>query len=1016
MPVDVNTLAVKVHTEGAGAATRKLKELGKVGGDVEQSLAGTTGASKDLATQMIKLAGVITITMVAYHKLQNIINIGMRVETMATAMGVVAKNAGISSQALEYFTETVKDAGITSMETYANITKAMVIGVDLNKMKELATRARDIAVLQGLNTSEAFARIMHGIQSQGIEVFRTMGVMIRPFKEIFEDYAASIGKTAKELNAVDKANAALNEVMRATERYAGAAAAADAEVGKQIASMTRYAEEAYLALWALFGPAMEAGVQGLTKGFKELKTWAESNRDELAKLGASVGETISWLLQATIETTKWAASNADLVKGLLELYILMKVIGWIMALAKALQTLYAAISVATGGFALMSTAQRVFIVDAAGVAVATDTMSASLQTLQLSAVGAAAAIAGVFAAWAYGAYKWQKDMREHPEDYAIGAAEPNPLLQGEMGGVYTGEGKRAEAERKLQYSGWEWEKGDLTKEQRLFLIKDKAEKEAGAAVEKARKAADEALKGLKDTKGKGKGGGGADKSAKELERADKSLRSLLETLDREVARATGSSLMEVAEWSEKVQMQLEEIAKKGVDVSRGRIALDEAEKIKLKQIDDDYTAWYAQQSNDRLTVIEQETDKLLNKYIGTEEQRKKILASGNKELIDAMKKAQERESEIREIQSTKTQQEKLRLEHSYNEMLKDRYQQIADLTPVREEQIILQREALRIENEIGYAQLQQALVMRKDLTPAQKERLLYLQQQLGLLKEARLMEDQGYMGAIKKYGREKRQQMEQAPYEFISGVMGDVESAFGNALRAGLNKEKVNFEEFFNNLAVSFMERTTQLLLSQFWGALMQALMGAIAPINQTLPTSAATAGNTLAMGGFRAGQYIEQAAVRAAAILSKEGGGKEGGGGGFLGWIGKAIGGIFGSIFKGGGQSSIINQAANAPAVGAYPMQHGGIIKKPTLVLAGEKKPEVFAPLDKLPGMQPNLNVTVINETGVRAQPEISFDERGLVVRMKRELVKDMQQKGEFHRGIMGNYEVKNRTFGRGG
>ncbi|MBW1992088.1 MAG: hypothetical protein JRI59_08245 [Deltaproteobacteria bacterium] len=216
------------------------------------------------------------------------------------------------------------------------ITKFLTTGLPLDKVRELATRARDIAVIAGIDTSEAFSRLIHGIISGQTEVLRNLMVPITTLESAWKRYAAEVGKTAGEITGAERSIANLNEVLRLTTGFAGAAAAADATVGKQMASMKRYAQEAKNALWALFQPAMLAAVQAMSQGWKDLEKWAKANQETLAEYGRALGEFIVWMAKGIRTVIQFSGEIKTLIKLMLELWAASKAAAGIMAIAAAL--------------------------------------------------------------------------------------------------------------------------------------------------------------------------------------------------------------------------------------------------------------------------------------------------------------------------------------------------------------------------------------------------------------------------------------------------------------------------------------------------------------------------------------------------------------------------------------------------------------------------------------------------------------------------------------------------------
>ncbi len=263
--------------------------------------------------------------------------VGARTETLEIAMNQVGKTYGMSAASLKYYVNELKGAGITTQESMLAVTKFLASGLPLDRLKELATRARDIGVVAGVNTSEALNRMVQGIITGEQETLRRLMIQVGHTDDIYKRYAATLGTTADQLNSVQKAQAVLNEVMRLSAGFAGVAAEADASVGKQMASMTRFAEEAKNSLWALFGPVMLEVIQQMSKGWKELKTWADANKESLSAWGKSIAELIQRKIELIATIGKLIAQNRELILVVLEFLVFYKVAGWIAGFAIALK-------------------------------------------------------------------------------------------------------------------------------------------------------------------------------------------------------------------------------------------------------------------------------------------------------------------------------------------------------------------------------------------------------------------------------------------------------------------------------------------------------------------------------------------------------------------------------------------------------------------------------------------------------------------------------------------------------
>ncbi|MFZ5451611.1 MAG: hypothetical protein ACOZF2_07045 [Thermodesulfobacteriota bacterium] len=346
MATTIGELLVKLSAEIKGLEAGLAKARGELSGF--QSYAGSLAASlkKTLAFAGVAV-GLWEIAGALKSFSKDAAMTGARTETLLVAMEQVGRNAGLSAQSLEYFVNQLKAAGVTSQEAMLGVTKFMAAGLDLGKIKELATRARDIAVVANVNTSEAFSRLIQGIVSGEVEMLRRLMVNVGHIDDLLKRHAATLGVEKDQIDAVTKANIVLNAVLESSVRFAGAAAAADATVGKQLASLARFAEEAKNALWTLFQPVMLAGVKSMSQAWKDLEAWAKANQTTLAQYGKTMAEWVQEMVQGARALIQFTSEVKTLLKLLAELWVASKIAGVFVGLAGGLRTAAAEVGILT---------------------------------------------------------------------------------------------------------------------------------------------------------------------------------------------------------------------------------------------------------------------------------------------------------------------------------------------------------------------------------------------------------------------------------------------------------------------------------------------------------------------------------------------------------------------------------------------------------------------------------------------------------------------------------------------
>lgn len=208
-----------------------------------------------------------------------------RYDTLGVVMDVVGMNAGYTSGQMDVFEKKLQETGISVIEARNNLSRMTQANMDLAKSSELARIAQDAAVIGNINSSQAFERLVYGIQSGQTEILRTIGINVN-FEQSYKKLATQLDKNAQQLTESEKVQARTNAVMESGTKIAGTYAAAMDTAGKQISSLDRLSENAKVKLGDLFQPALVTGVKLYTLALKE----ANEQLDMMVRLKNATGE------------------------------------------------------------------------------------------------------------------------------------------------------------------------------------------------------------------------------------------------------------------------------------------------------------------------------------------------------------------------------------------------------------------------------------------------------------------------------------------------------------------------------------------------------------------------------------------------------------------------------------------------------------------------------------------------------------------------------------------------------
>jgi len=292
---------VRIVITGKDDASAALKS-------VNQSLLSVVkgAAAVAIAYKLMKKATAVVTEMVAEST-----KLAARNEMMATSLQVVGQNAGWTSGQLDKAVAAVKAMGITTGVATTTVTRYIQAQIGLGKsaaeasedVTRMARVAQDLAVVAGVNSSEALETMQNAISGLRPILLRQFGIT-DGLVSIYDKYALTLNKTAEELTEVEKRQAVQNRIFEEGERVAGAYETAMGTVGKQMASLARVSEDAKAELGEAFLPAMSVGVTIATEFWKAIQDIAPTLRDDLAPVLEDLGtDVLPIVLKAIIDTT-----------------------------------------------------------------------------------------------------------------------------------------------------------------------------------------------------------------------------------------------------------------------------------------------------------------------------------------------------------------------------------------------------------------------------------------------------------------------------------------------------------------------------------------------------------------------------------------------------------------------------------------------------------------------------------------------------------------------------------------
>ena len=215
--------------------------------NTEDALGGASSGLGKLFT-LIAGSGAVFAAMRFADMAMDLAEVGAQADRLYTSFENLA---GTTAPLMLEKLRTASRGTISDMSLLQSANRAMMLGVtkDTDTMVKLLEVAMARGAAMGLSARQAFNDLMTGIGRASPLILDNLGI-VTGGQKVYDDYAASIGKTAKELDDLEKRQALVNLVLQNTtplvednlmihERARAATENLKVEIGLYLAELTR---------------------------------------------------------------------------------------------------------------------------------------------------------------------------------------------------------------------------------------------------------------------------------------------------------------------------------------------------------------------------------------------------------------------------------------------------------------------------------------------------------------------------------------------------------------------------------------------------------------------------------------------------------------------------------------------------------------------------------------------------------------------------------------------------------
>lgn len=239
-----------------------------------------------------------------------------RIEELGFVLKAMGKANNLSQKSIDKTVKSLRGMNIAHRQALQVTALFIQSQLKLSDAVKVATAAKDLAVIAGLDSSAATEQLTNAISVQRPMLLRQFGI-VKGLDQIYGEYAKTTGLVASQLTEQQKKQAFLNTIVEQGRKVAGTYDAAMGSVSKRYRSLTgRIIPDFIAKVGEAFKPSLNVLVSAFSDKLSNLSDWFDRNKQAVADFGSKLSEWVQVNVNQAINAIKNWYQSVGGAKGI----------------------------------------------------------------------------------------------------------------------------------------------------------------------------------------------------------------------------------------------------------------------------------------------------------------------------------------------------------------------------------------------------------------------------------------------------------------------------------------------------------------------------------------------------------------------------------------------------------------------------------------------------------------------------------------------------------------------------